>query len=159
MPKPLMCPPHLLELDLTGHTYVVTGGNSGVGRVTVAQLAKQGAHVVLACRRPRAGEAARDALVAEGARGTIAVAALDLADLASVRAFAQTFLTEHDALHGLVNNAGVMNMPKGRTVDGFETQFGTNHLGHVLLTELLEPALVAAAPSRIVNLSSAYPGA
>lgn len=156
MPKPLTCPPHLLELDLSERTYVVTGGNSGVGLVTVAQLAKQGAHVVLACRRPEAGAAARNALVAKGVPGTIEVAALDLADLASVRAFAQTFLTQHEALHGLVNNAGVMNTPEGRTVDGFETQFGTNHLGHVLLTELLEPALIEAAPSRIVNLSSSY---
>jgi NAD(P)-dependent dehydrogenase (short-subunit alcohol dehydrogenase family) len=82
--------------------------------------------------------------------------ALDLADLASVRSFAATFVAKHDALHVLVNNAGVMNTPSGKTKDGFETQFGTNHLGHFLLTELLLDLLRKSAPSRIVNLSSCY---
>jgi len=156
MPRPLMCPPNLLSLDLTGRTYVVTGGNSGIGLVTVRQLAKQGARVVLACRRTVEGERARAEILAEGARGTIEVSALDLASLDSVRDFARSFLASHEALQGLVNNAGVMNTPKGRTGDGFEIQLGTNHLGHFLLTELLLPALTRGAPSRIVNLSSCY---
>jgi retinol dehydrogenase-13 len=156
MPKPLLCPPDLLSLDLTGKTYVVTGGNSGIGAVTVGQLAKQGATVVLACRRPAEGERVRAELVKAGARGTIEVRALDLASLASVRAFAKDLLASHAALSGLVNNAGVMNTPAGKTADGFETQFGTNHLGHYLLTELLLGALEKGAPSRIVNLSSCY---
>jgi NAD(P)-dependent dehydrogenase (short-subunit alcohol dehydrogenase family) len=81
---------------------------------------------------------------------------LDLASLDSVRAFAGAFLAKHGSLHGLVNNAGVMNTPAGRTKDGFETQFGTNHLGHFLLTELLLDALRKGAPSRIVILSSCF---
>ena len=156
MTKPLMCPPELLSLDLTGKTFLVTGGNSGIGLVTVGQLAKQGAHVILACRRPAEGERARADIAAAGARGSIEVAALDLASLDSVRAFAAAFLAKHRELHGLVNNAGVMNTPAGKTKDGFETQLGTNHLGHFLLTELLLEALRAGAPSRIVNLSSCF---
>ncbi len=111
---------------------------------------------MLACRRPSEGERTREQVMAERPRGSIEVAALDLASLASVRAFAQSFLARHGALHGLVNNAGVMNTPAGKTQDGFETQFGTNHLGHYLLTELLLPALRKGSPSRVVNVSSCY---
>lgn len=155
MTKPLLCPPQLLALDLTGKTFIVTGGNSGIGLVTVGQLARQGARVVLACRRPSEGERAVEQLGTDKPRGRIEVAELDLASLASVRAFAEKFLQRGDALHGLVNNAGVMNTPEGKTKDGFEMQFGTNHLGHYLLTELLLPALEKGTPSRIVNVSSA----
>jgi NAD(P)-dependent dehydrogenase (short-subunit alcohol dehydrogenase family) len=111
---------------------------------------------VLAARRPVEGERARAAIVGRGVRGAIEVAELDLASLASVRAFASKLLAAHDAVHGLVNNAGVMNTPRGTTVDGFETQLGTNHLGHYLLTELLLPALQRGAPARVVNVSSCY---
>lgn len=163
MPKPLLCPPELLARDLTGRTFVVTGGNSGIGLVTVGQLARQGATVVLACRRVDEGEREKARLVAErgGApRGAIEVRALDLASLDSVRAFAREVLAAHGALAGLVNNAGVMNTPAGRTKDGFETQLGVNHLGHYLLTELLLPALEEGAAqgsgARIVNLSSCF---
>jgi NAD(P)-dependent dehydrogenase (short-subunit alcohol dehydrogenase family) len=156
MPPVHLCPPHLLETDLSGKTYVVTGGNSGIGLVTVRQLAKQGAKVVLACRRPAEGERARDEILATSPRGQVEVRKLDLGDLASVRAFAEAFLAESTALHGLVNNAGVMNTPAGRTRDGFETQLGTNHLGHYLLTELLLPVLKATSPARVVNLASCF---
>lgn len=156
MPKPLVCSPDLLAQDLAGRTYVVTGGNSGIGLVTVEQLARQGAHVVLAARRPAEGERARAEVMARAPRGSIEVQELDLASLASVRRFAERVLSTHDALNGLVNNAGVMNTPQGKTVDGFETQLGTNHLGHYLLTELLLPALRRGAPSRVVNVSSCY---
>lgn len=156
MPKPLLCPPELLALDLSGHTYVVTGANSGIGLVTVRQLAKQGADVVLACRRPAEGERARSEILAEHPRGSVAVAELDLASLASVKSFAERVLAQHERLTGLVNNAGVMNTPAGKTKDGFESQLGTNHLGHYLLTELLLPALERGAPSRVVNVSSCY---
>jgi NAD(P)-dependent dehydrogenase (short-subunit alcohol dehydrogenase family) len=156
MPKPLLCSPALLDQDLAGRTYVVTGGNSGIGRVTVEQLARQGAHVVLAARRPADGERARTEIMESAPRGTIEVAQLDLASLGSVRSFAEQLRSKHEAIHGLVNNAGVMNTPQGRTADGFEMQFGTNHLGHYLLTELLLPALQRGAPSRIVNVSSCY---
>jgi len=156
MARPLMCPPALLQKDLAGKTYVVTGGNSGIGLVTVEQLAKQGATVVLACRRPDEGEAKKSEIVGRGAKGEIVVMALDLADLSSVRAFAAAFQEKFKTLHGLVNNAGIMNTPKGTTKDGFESQFGTNHLGHYLLTELLLDVLKASAPSRVVCLSSCF---
>ena len=154
MPKPLICPPALLAQDLSGQTIVVTGGNSGIGLVTVEQLAKQGATVVLAARRPAEGERARAEVLQRVPGARIEVAELDLAKLASVRAFATALLARHEVLHGLVNNAGVMNTPQSKTHDGFEMQLGTNHLGHFLLTELLLPALQKGAPSRIVNVSS-----
>lgn len=156
MPRPHTCPPELFAQDLSGKVFVVTGANSGIGLTTVQQLAKQGATVVLACRRVSEGEKARAEIAAGGVKGTIEVAELDLSDLASVRRFAERFLSTHTALHGLVNNAGVMNTPQGKTKDGFETQFGVNHLGHFLLTELLLDVLKRSAPSRIVNLSSCY---
>jgi len=147
-----MCDPGLFAKDLQGRVYVVTGANSGAGLATMTQLVRQGAHVVAACRRVSAGEEAVDGL--SGEPGSAEVIELDLASLASVRRFAQSFLDTHTRLDGLVNNAGVMNTPKGRTVDGFETQFGTNYLGHFLLTELLLDVLKASAPSRIVCVSS-----
>ncbi len=156
MARPLMCSPALLERDLTGKVYVVTGGNSGIGLVTVEQLAKQGAHVVLAARRPAEAERARADVLSRSPRGSIELATLDLASLASVRTCAATLLDKHGAIHGLVNNAGVMNTPAGKTADGFESQFGTNHLGHYLLTELLLPALQRGAPARVVNVSSCF---
>ncbi len=156
MPRALLCPPALFAQDLSGKTYIVTGANSGIGKVTVGQLAKQGATVVLACRRVAEGEAARDELTQQGAKGRIEVMALDLSDLSSVRAFAKSFVAEHQRLDGLVNNAGVMNTPQGQTKDGFETQFGVNHLGHYLLTELLLDVLKATPGSRIVALSSCF---
>jgi retinol dehydrogenase-13 len=156
MAKPLICAQETLALDLTGHTYVVTGGNSGIGLVTVRQLATQGAHVVLACRRMAEGERLRAELEATRPRGTVEVAELDLASLASVRAFAAKMLAGHSVLRGLVNNAGVMNTKAGKTPDGFEIQLGTNHLGHFLLTELLLPALERGAPARVINVSSCY---
>lgn len=156
MAKPLMVDPALLQKDLSGKTMVVTGANSGIGFVTAQQLAKQGAHVVLACRRTEEGDKRAEEIRAASEDASVEVMRLDLGDLASVRAFAETFLGAHEALHALVNNAGVMNTPEGKTKDGFETQIGINHLGHFLLTDLLVPALERGAPSRVVNVSSCY---
>jgi len=128
--------------DQSGRTAVVTGANSGLGIATVEALAGAGAHVVLAVRDPKRGEAA-----AAGVNGSVEVRRLDLADLASVRAFAASWLGDLDLL---VNNAGVMNIPESRTKDGFETQFGTNHLGHFALTNLLLPHIT----DRVVTVSS-----
>lgn len=151
-----MCDPKLLQADLSGKRFIVTGANSGIGWITARQLALQGADVVLACRKRANGEARLAELRAENAQVRVEVRELDLGDLASIRAFAQRFLEDHDALHGLINNAGVMNTPKGTTRDGFETQFGVNHLGHFLLTELLTDVLKKSAPARVVNVSSCY---
>lgn len=152
MPKTLMCDPNLFQKDLSGRVYIVTGANSGSGFATSKQLAEQGAQVVGACRRVDAGKEAFAGL--GDIRGSFEIMELDLASLASVRRFAEVFLTKYDRLDGLVNNAGVMFPPKGKTVDGFETQFGINYLGHFLLTELLLDTLKASAPSRIVCVSS-----
>ena len=152
MPKTLMCDPKLFEKDLSGRVYIVTGANSGAGFATTKQLAKQGALVVGACRRVDAG---REAFADHtDLRGSVEIMALDLASLASIRRFAEAFLAKYDRLDGLVNNAGVMYLPKGKTEDGFETQFGINYLGHFLLTELLLDILKASAPARIVCVSS-----
>ena len=152
MPKTLMCDPKLLKKDLSGRIYIVTGANSGSGFATTKQLAEQGAHVVGACRRVEAGKEAFANL--GDIRGLVEIMELDLASLASVSRFVKTFLAKYDRLDGLVNNAGVMYSPKGKTIDGFETQFGINYLGHFLLTELLLDTLKASAPSRIVCVSS-----
>ncbi|MGO3024101.1 MAG: SDR family NAD(P)-dependent oxidoreductase, partial [Brevibacterium sp.] len=117
--------------DLTGRTALITGANSGLGRVTARVLAGRGAHVILAVRNRAKGEAA-----AETMPGSTEVRDLDLADLSSVRDFAADFT---DPIDLLINNAGIMIPPLYRTVDGFESQFGTNHLGHFALTNLLLP--------------------
>ncbi len=149
-----MVRPELLSIDLAGKTYVITGANAGIGWETARQLAAQGATVVMACRRGREGEQAAAAIRATWPAAKLEVLPLDLADLASVRTFAQAFAARHSRLDGLVNNAGVMNTPAGHTKDGFEMQFGINHLGHFLLTALLIDKLKASAPARIVNVSS-----
>jgi NAD(P)-dependent dehydrogenase (short-subunit alcohol dehydrogenase family) len=156
MPKPLMCSSELLSQSLDGRTIIVTGGNSGIGLVTSKQLAKQGAQVILACRRPDAAQQAADAIRAEHPSAQVECMRLDLADLSSVRDFAAQFIAQERPLHVLVNNAGVMNTKQSKTKDGFEMQLGINHLGHFLLTELLTPVLKQSAPSRVVNLSSCF---
>ncbi len=156
MAKPLMCPPALLAKDLTGQTFVVTGANSGIGFITAGQLASQGACVVMGCRRVDEGKARAAEITSEHPKATLEVHALDLSKLESVRAFAEAVRSAHASLTGLINNAGIMNAPEGKTADGFEMQIGVNHLGHVLLTDLLLPALKEGAPSRIVNVSSCF---
>lgn len=157
MAKALICSPELLAKDLSGRVIVVTGANSGIGLVSANQLAKQGATVIYACRRVGEAEKAIAALKEEHPNASASARALDLGDLASVRAFAEGLLAEHDTLHGLLNNAGVMNTSAdAKTKDGFEMQIGVNHLGHFLLTELLLGALKKGAPSRIVNVSSCF---
>lgn len=137
------------NVDLEGTTAVVTGGTTGLGLETARALAAAGATVVLSARDRAKGEAASAKV-----GGDASFELLDLGSLASVRAFAEAVLAKHDKIELLINNAGVMFTPFERTADGFELQFGTNHLGHFLLTNLLLPAVLAEAPSRIVNLSS-----
>ncbi|MFO0693904.1 MAG: oxidoreductase [Polyangiales bacterium] len=139
---------------LKGRIAVVTGANSGLGLETAREFARMGAHVVMACRSAEKAEAARRDILSTGASGTAEIVPLDLGDLASVRRCAADLRKRYPKLDLLVNNAGVMGVPLLRTVDGFEMQFGTNHLGHFVLTaELLEP-LLAADAARVVAVSS-----
>jgi NAD(P)-dependent dehydrogenase (short-subunit alcohol dehydrogenase family) len=128
--------------DQTGRTFVITGANSGIGLAAAKVLAAKGAHVVLAVRDTAKGEAA-----ARTIHGDTEVRPLDLADLASVRAFAAA---THEDVDVLINNAGVMNVPLQHTADGFEMQIGTNHLGHFALTNLLLPRI----KDRVVTVAS-----
>lgn len=145
----------LAGLDLSGRRFVITGAASGLGQESARALAAHGASVtVLARDRDKADQGARDVeAVVPGA--DVEVGVVDLADLSSIRAFSDAYLADHPAIDVLINNAGVMACPLGRTVDGFEMQFGTNHLGHFLLTARLAPALLAGDHPRVVTLSSA----
>ncbi len=140
--------------DQSGKLAVITGANSGIGYEAALALAGKGARVIMAVRSAERGQAAAERIRAAHPHATVEVSALDLADLSSVRRFAEGFLARDEALPLLLNNAGVMAIPYKRTVDGFEMQFGTNHLGHFALTGLLLPALLRAPGARIVNVSS-----
>ncbi|HYD49021.1 MAG TPA: oxidoreductase [Terriglobales bacterium] len=141
--------------DLRGKVIAVTGGNSGIGYEAAAQFARNGAQVVLACRDAgRAGSACDRIRGGCGEKGAVEPMTLDLADLGSVQRFAAELLARYPRLDVLVNNAGVMALPYCRTADGFEMQFGTNHLGHFALTGHLLPRLLATPGSRVVNVSS-----
>ncbi len=138
--------------DLTGKTYLITGGNSGIGLEAAKMLAEAGGDVVIACRNPdKAAAAVKE--VETVANGKVESVQLDLASLASVRQCADTVASRFSTLDALINNAGIMQTPQLQTNDGFEMQFGTNHLGHFLLTGLLFD-LVKAAKGRIVVVSS-----
>lgn len=141
--------------DLSGRTAVVTGANSGIGKATSLFLARAGATTVLACRDETRGQRAREAIRRAAPTADVRLVALDLADLASVRTAAEE-ITELVAgrLDLLVNNAGVMALPPRFTADGFEMQFGTNHLGHFALTSQLLPLLGVRGPARVVAVSS-----
>ncbi|UWP86038.1 SDR family NAD(P)-dependent oxidoreductase [Dactylosporangium fulvum] len=139
-------------IDLTGRRVVVTGGASGIGVETARALAGAGAEVTLAVRDTAAGDRTAEDVVATTGNKLVHVARLDLADQASVRAFAEGW---DGPLHILVNNAGIMASPLGRTAEGWELQFATNHLGHFTLTTGLLPALRAAGGARVVSVSSA----
>ncbi|MDG9717044.1 oxidoreductase [Streptomyces sp. DH24] len=138
--------------DQSGRVAVVTGANGGLGYVTALELARKGATVVLACRSETRGRDALDRLAAEVPSARAELRPLDLGDLRSVRDFASGL--PYGRVDLLVNNAGVMALPYGTTADGFETQFGVNHLGHFALTGLLLPALLAAPGARVVTVSS-----
>ncbi|MFG2532461.1 oxidoreductase [Streptomyces sp. NPDC048516] len=141
--------------DQTGRSAVVTGANSGLGYATARELARHGARVLLACRDEARGRAALDRLRADVPTAEAEFRPLDLADLSSVRDFAAALDDfDGDRLDLLINNAGVMALPYRTTADGFEMQFGTNHLGHFALTGLLLPKLLATPGARVVTVSS-----
>ena len=140
--------------DQTGRIAVVTGASSGIGLETARVLARKGAHVVLAVRNREKGEAARADITRAEPQAKVAVQHLDLANLESVETFAEEFGAAHQRLDLLINNAGVMVPPFGRTADGFEQQFGINHLGHFALTGRLLPLLQRTEGARVVTMSS-----
>jgi NAD(P)-dependent dehydrogenase (short-subunit alcohol dehydrogenase family) len=140
--------------DLTSKVAIVTGANSGIGYEMARALAHKGAIVILACRDKDKGEAAIQQICQECPLAKVELMLLDLADLASVRYFADKFTSNYDRLDILLNNAGIMVPPFGKTVDGFELQFGTNHLGHFALTGLLFNLVVSTPQARVVMISS-----
>ena len=145
----------LAGVDLSGRRVVITGAAGGLGRESARVMAARGASVTVLARSPQRAAGAVAELRELVPRGQFDSGVVDLGDLSSIRAFSDTFLADHDAIDVLINNAGVMACPFGPTVDGFETQFGTNHLGHFLLTARLAPALLRGEAPRVVTLSSA----
>jgi NAD(P)-dependent dehydrogenase (short-subunit alcohol dehydrogenase family) len=155
-PRPAMSTDEALSgIDLSGQVSVVTGASGGLGFETARALAARGARVVLASRDAAKNKAAADRIrEATGRSDAVDEVVLELGDLGSVRAAAETIAGRYPALHSVIANAGVMAVPQGTTADGFETHFGVNHLGHFAFVTGLLPSLVAGAPSRVVMLSS-----
>jgi NAD(P)-dependent dehydrogenase (short-subunit alcohol dehydrogenase family) len=142
-------------VDVTGRRVVITGAATGLGRESARVLAAHGATVTVLARSEERAAGAKAEIEALVPGATVESGVVDLGDLTTIRSFADTYLESHEAIDVLINNAGVMACPFGHTVDGFETQFGTNHLGHFRLTSLLSPALLRGTNPRVVTLSSA----
>lgn len=140
--------------DLSGKVVIITGASSGLGLATATAMAEKNATVILAVRSLEKGQAALTHIKTIYPMANAKLMRLDLADLESIRAFANQFIHEYDTLSILVNNAGIMNTPFRLTSDGFESQFGCNHLGHFALTGLLLPRLLNTPSSRVVTVSS-----
>ena len=144
-----------IQKDLKGKIIFITGGNAGIGKETALGLVGRNATVIMGCRSKKRAEAALSDIRKKEPGANIDFIELDLSNLASVRKCAATFLKKYNRLDILINNAGVMAIPERQlTADGFEMQFGTNHLGHFLLTQLLMEALLRSAPSRVINVSA-----
>jgi NAD(P)-dependent dehydrogenase (short-subunit alcohol dehydrogenase family) len=141
--------------DQTGRVVVITGSSSGIGYEAARVMANKNATVIIAVRNQQKGDSALQKIKAQNANANVLVMILDLADLSSVKKFADDFKQNYSRLHLLINNAGVMMPPYSKTADGFELQFGTNHLGHFALTAHLFDIIKNTANSRIVNVSSA----
>ncbi|MCB9451066.1 MAG: SDR family NAD(P)-dependent oxidoreductase [Anaerolineaceae bacterium] len=140
--------------NLNGKVIIVTGANSGTGYEAAKEVARKGAQTIMACRSMDKAQTALARIQAEIPGATAEIMPLDLASLDSIRQFAEAFKTKYTRLDVLLNNAGIMMTPYGKTVDGFEQQFGTNHLGHFALTGLLLDLLLATPGARVVNVSS-----
>ena len=140
--------------DLTGKIAIVTGASSGIGYETARALAHKGATVSLACRNKNKGETAAQQIGQEYPEAKTDLMQLDLSDLASIHGCADEFTGRHDRLDMLINNAGIMATPFGKTADGFELQFGTNHLGHFALTGLLCDLIMRTPQARVITVSS-----
>ncbi|XP_053715607.1 retinol dehydrogenase 12 [Synchiropus splendidus] len=142
------------DVRLDGKTAIVTGANTGIGKETAMDLAGRGARVILACREMAKGEQAARDIMRQVKEAKVVARHLDLADTKSICQFAEQIYNTEKSLHFLINNAGVAMCPYATTADGFEMQFGVNHLGHFFLTFLLLDLLKHSAPSRVINLSS-----
>jgi len=141
--------------EMNGKTAIITGANSGIGYETTRALAARGAQVIMACRNEERGNKSLQNIKADLPEATVEWIHLDLSDLSSIRQFVGEFTERYDQLHLLINNAGVMQIPElCKTADGFEMQFGTNHLGHFALTGLLMKTLIHTPGARVVTLSS-----
>jgi len=140
--------------DQSGRVVIVTGANAGLGFQTARVFAQKGAHVILACRSSKKGQVAVDSILSEYPNAKVELRLLDLSDLDSVKTFSTEFVQKNDKLHMLILNAGVMVPPKSETKQGFEIQFGVNHLAHFALTGHLLPTLKQTKNSRVVTLSS-----
>ncbi|GFY64258.1 hypothetical protein TNIN_149071 [Trichonephila inaurata madagascariensis] len=143
------------NVKLNGKTVVITGGNTGIGKETARDLAERGAKVIISCRDIKKGREAAEEIRQEIKDANVIVKQLDLASFSSIQQFAQEIQRSEPQINILINNAGVAVCPKSKTTDGFELQFGVNHLGHFLLTNLLMDKIKASAPARIVNVASA----
>lgn len=139
---------------LDGKTVIITGANTGIGKETALDLAKRGARVILACRDLNRALKSAEEIRKKTGNGNVFVEILDLASFDSIRSFSEKINKQEERIDILINNAGVMWCPKMLTNDGFEMQFGVNHLGHFLLTNLLLDKIKSSAPSRIINVSS-----
>jgi len=140
--------------DLSGKIVIITGANSGIGWEAALQFARKGAHTILACRSVDRAHDATRRILSLAPRAKVEAMQLDLASLASIRAFSDEFCRRRQPLHALCNNAGVVGIPYQLTADGFEMQFGTNHLGHFALTGLLMTPLLAPPNARVVTVAS-----
>lgn len=139
---------------LDGKTVLITGANTGIGKETAKDLAKRGARIIMACRDMEKADAALKEVIEASGNQDVVIKKLDLADSKSIKEFAQTINTEEKQVNILINNAGVMVCPYGKTADGFEMQIGVNHMGHFLLTFLLMDLIKKSSPARIINVSS-----
>ncbi|KAM7390201.1 hypothetical protein PAMA_008399 [Pampus argenteus] len=139
---------------LDGKTVVITGANTGIGKDTAIDLAKRGAKIIMACRDVVKAEEAVKEVIQNSGNENVIYMKLDLADSKSIREFAEAINKDEPQLNILINNAGVMVCPYGKTADGFELQIGVNHLGHFLLTHLLIDLIKKSAPARIITVSS-----
>jgi retinol dehydrogenase-12 len=139
--------------DLATKNFIITGANTGIGKITARELARRGARVILACRSRDKTQPVIDEIVKETGNANVEFVQLDLGDLASVRACAEAILARDLPIHGLINNAGLAGS-RGSTKDGFELTFGTNHLGHYLFTRLLLDRIKKTTGARIVNVAS-----
>lgn len=141
-------------MSIENKTIIITGANSGIGKETAKALASQGARIIMACRDVDRAKAAYDEIIEASKSDKVEILALDLASMRSIRTFAVEFQSKYPQLDILINNAGLFPLTKEMTEDGFEQQFGVNHLGHFLLTDLLLPQLEKAGNARVINVAS-----